>query len=88
MSLTGRVLGLADGDDGAGERHAAGVLQGDVDTVGAGFQKPPPQIHLAVRRWWYIIAHDVTHLSAAGIGHNGAGRGGDAEDKRLKDEVA
>lgn len=48
MSLTGRVLGLADGDDGASERHAAGVLQGDVNTVGARFQKPPPQIHLAI----------------------------------------
>ena len=46
--LTRCVLGLVDGDGGAGKRHAAGVLQGDVHTVGARFQKPPPQVHFTL----------------------------------------
>lgn len=39
------ILGLVDGDGGAGQGHAAGVLQRDVDAVGARLFKPPPQMH-------------------------------------------
>lgn len=47
VRLTRGVLGLVDGDGGAGEGQAAGVLQGDVDTVGARLQKRSCQMHLA-----------------------------------------
>lgn len=42
------ILGLVDGDGGAGQGHAAGVLQCDVDAVGAGLRKAPLQTHLAL----------------------------------------
>ena len=60
--LTRWILGLVDGDGGAGEGQAAGVLQGDVDTVGAGFRERSPQVHLALRRWRHVVTHDATHL--------------------------
>lgn len=75
---TGFVLGLVDGDGGAGQGQAAGVLQGDVDAVGAGLHERPPQTHLARFRRRHVVAHDVSHLGAAGVGHDGAGRGGHA----------
>lgn len=60
-------MGLVDGDGGGGEGQAAGVLQSDVHTVGARFQKSSCQMHFALRERWHIVAHDVAYLSAAGV---------------------
>lgn len=73
------LLGLVDGDGGAGQGQAVGVLQGDVDAVGARLQKRSPEMHFTRRQWRHIIAHDAMHLSAAGVWHDGAGWSGDAE---------
>lgn len=72
--LTWRLLGLVDGHCGAGQSHAFGVLQSDVDAVGAWLQKGPPQMDLALCGGRHVITHDVPDLSAAGVRHNGAGR--------------
>lgn len=82
---TGCILGLVDGDGGAGQGHAAGVLQRDVDAVGARLCKPPLQTHFTRRRRRDVVAGDGVHLGAAGVRHDGAGRDGDAGDER-KDE--
>lgn len=75
------ILGLVDGDGGAGQGQAARVLQGDVDAVGAGLHKRSPEMNLTLGGRRHVIAHDVTHLSAAGVRHDGAGWGGGAEDE-------
>lgn len=80
------ILGLVDGDSGAGQGQAAGVLQSDVDTVDARLQKRSPETHLTLWGWRHIIAHNVTHLCAAGVWHNGAGWRGGAEDEAWEDE--
>lgn len=76
------ILGLADGDGGAGQGHAAGVLQRDVDAVGARLGKPSLQMHFALLRRRDIVAHDGSHLSTAGVRHDGAGGDGEAAEER------
>lgn len=82
------ILGLVDGDGGAGEGRAAGVLQGDVDAVGAGLLEPSPQTHFAHGRRRDVVAGDGAHLGAAGVRHDGAGGEGDAgEEEREGGEL-
>ena len=76
------ILGFVDGDGGAGQGHAAGVLQGDVDAVGARLSKASLQTHLALRGRRDVVARDGSHLGTAGVRHDGAGGGGDAADKQ------
>lgn len=82
--LTRCIPGLVDGDSSGGQGHAAGVLQGDVDTVGARLLKCPPETHLTLCRRWDILAHNGAHLSTAGVWHDGAGWSGDADDEAWK----
>lgn len=67
------ILGLVDGDSGGGQGQAAEVAQGDVDAVGAGLGEAPPETHLTLGRGRDVVAHDGSHLSAAGVRHDGAG---------------
>lgn len=72
---------LVNGDGGAGQCHGTRILQRDVDAVGPRFQKSSPQVHLALCGRRNVIAHDAVHRSARGVRHNGARRGGDAEEE-------
>lgn len=76
------ILGLVDGDGGAGQGHAAGVLQRDVDAVGARLREAPPQAHFTRWRRRDVVARYGVHLGAAGVRHDGAGRDGGAGGER------
>lgn len=39
-------------------------------------------MHLALRRRRHVVARDGSHLGAAGVRHDGAGRDGDAAGER------
>lgn len=68
MVLTRSFLRLGDGDGGAGlQRHAAGLLQGDVHAVGASFQELSRQVHLALCRGGHVVTRDAVHVRAAGV---------------------
>lgn len=45
---TRSILGLVDGDGGAAQGRAAGVLQSDVDAVGTGARKASSQTYFAL----------------------------------------